>query len=225
MKTKKWRIDTPISDVKTVKNDEDQDIVVIKGYASTFEEDRDGDIVDKSAFANTKDNFMKNPVVLTDHENRVQHVVGKVISMSVDRKGLGVEVQMSNSSDEYTSMVRTKVKEGLLRAFSIGGMFGYEGAQVKEIDLLEISIVPIPANQSSLFSVAKKSLELDVEKQEDKQEQQQQEEREDQEQAEDTEQSTEKEEEKQKDFESLSDIRTDFIQRFVNIQRGDVEDA
>lgn len=139
--------------------DPQDDHIYIEGYASTFAEDRDGEIVDPNAF-NEEDMkiFMLNPTLLVDHENRVRSVAGKIVKFAVDNIGLRVRAMISNAPD--VESVRIKIKEGILRAFSIGGLFHFEGNRIKRVQLHEISIVPVPANQYSLFQLATKALNL-----------------------------------------------------------------
>jgi HK97 family phage prohead protease len=141
------------AEFKAVK--EDDGSTYVEGYASTFNEDLDGETIDQKAFDETLNDYKMNPVVLANHTNTVESVVGQTVEAKVDSNGLFVKVKLSNSDDPFTKMVREKVKEGLLRAFSIGGLFQYDYPTIKKVKLLEISIVPIPANSYSLFSMAK----------------------------------------------------------------------
>lgn len=162
---KKFNILAQFSDVKAAEDGN----VYVEGYASTFNEDLDGETITKDAFAETLDDYKMNPIVLANHTNTVESVVGKTVDAKVDNNGLWVRVQLSNSQDSFTQMVRSKVQEGLLRAFSIGGLFQYDYPKIKKVKLLEISIVPIPANSQSLFSMAKawKGLQLEEKQQEE----------------------------------------------------------
>lgn len=156
MQTKEWRIDAPFQK----SSESDDGTLYIEGYASTFAEDRDGEIVDKSAFDDTLEEYMLNPVILLDHTNKSSAVVGKAVDAKVDNIGLYIRAAIPNiKSDPVIQSTREKVKAGLLRAFSIAGMFQYDYPLIKKVRLHEISIVPVPANQYSLFTVAK-SLDL-----------------------------------------------------------------
>lgn len=138
--------------------------IYIEGYASTFGNvDLDGEIVAPDAFNETLDEYKMNPIVLANHTNSVESVVGQVVDAKVDQTGLWVRVKLSNAQDPFTTMVRQKVQEGILRAFSIGGLFQYEYPIIKKVKLLEISIVAIPANSYALFSMAKAWKGLDIE--------------------------------------------------------------
>lgn len=138
--------------------------IYVEGYASTFGNvDLDGEVVAPDAFNDTLDEYKMNPIILANHNNTVESVVGQTVDAKIDQTGLWVRVKLSNAQDEFTSMVRQKVQEGILRAFSIGGLFQYEYPVIKRVKLLEISIVPIPANSYALFSMAKAWKGLDIE--------------------------------------------------------------
>ena len=146
---------------KEVKNEDgsigDYQNVKIAGYASTNESvtvaDRGGDYIRRGAFKNTIDKFMENPVMLSDHANSTKQIVGKYTRVEEDEKGLYIEGEVSNSPE--LSNLRFQIVEGNLQTMSIGGLFQYEedGKAIKEIDLLEISLVAIPMNPDARFEV------------------------------------------------------------------------
>ena len=130
--------------------------VTLTGFASTFQgvtpADRDGDYVLPNAFDKTLLEFSKNPVMLIDHNNTVGNMVGSFTKVVPNRDGLMVQGSISNAPD--CQRVRFLVAEGHLKAFSIGGMFMYgsNGKAIEEVQLYEISLVPIPANPDALLS-------------------------------------------------------------------------
>ena len=133
--------------------------VKISGIASTFSDnpDRQGDVIMPTAFDKTIENFMrKNPMLLADHMADCMHVIGAVIEMKATKVGLEFTAEISSATDEFTKMCRTKIREGYLRTASIGGRFYYDGNKIYEVDLYELSVIPIPANADALFE--KKSL-------------------------------------------------------------------
>lgn len=130
--------------------------VIISGYASTFAAttpaDRDGDYIVDGAFDETLRQFKSNPVMLVNHDNRVQSLAGSYSKIGVNRQGLAIEGRLTNAPDMQS--VRFKVAEGHLKALSIGGFFfyGVDGRAVEKVDLFEISLVPVPANPDALIS-------------------------------------------------------------------------
>ena len=146
----------------TVRDKETQQItdyqkVTLNGFASTFAsitpEDRDGDQIGDNAFDNTIPRFMKNPVMLIDHENSVHNIAGSFTRLHASALGLEVNASVSNAPE--LRKVRFLIAEGHLKAFSIGGLFRFSDGDahvVEEIELFEISLVAVPANPDALFS-------------------------------------------------------------------------
>jgi len=136
---------------------EDYKDVTINGYLSTFEsftpKDRDGDYVKATAFDKSLGRFGKNPVMLLDHVNDIDHVAGSFTNMQKDGNGLAVIGKVSNAPE--LRKVRFLVAEGHLKTLSMGGLFlyGADGKAINEVELWEGSIVPVPANPDARFSV------------------------------------------------------------------------
>lgn len=132
------------------------DSVTIQGYASTNDVDRDGDIVPASVWEAGIKNYLKNPVILAYHDH--SEPVGRMTDHRVDEKGLFVKARISAAAEDVFNLV----KDGVLTAFSIGFRIvdaEYNSALelfvVKELELHEISVVSVPANQNTLFSLSK----------------------------------------------------------------------
>lgn len=142
--------------------------IIIEGYANTNDKDRVSDIVLPTAFTKTLPEYMENPVLLFQHNWDL--VIGTVTDAKITDKGLYVKAKISNAKD--VEDVRTKINEGALRTFSIGynEVDAVEDPTkkaniVKELELLEISVVTIPANSKAKFTVvsSEKSEEKDLE--------------------------------------------------------------
>jgi HK97 family phage prohead protease len=141
-------------DVKSITKDATGKIV-IKGYANTPDKDRVGDVVLPSAFEKSLAEYMENPVVLFQHN--WDKIIGKCVKAEVTDEGLYVEVEISGAKD--VDDVRTKILEGSLKTFSIGYNeldSDYDETKginvVKELELLEISVVTIPCNPKAKFT-------------------------------------------------------------------------
>lgn len=138
-------------------NVEDYRDVRIAGMASTFKEvtpkDREGDYVLKGAFNRTLKQFMQNPVMLLDHKNHTDSLVGSYTKVEVNDAGLYVEGILSNAPSAKS--IRFLVAEKHLKAFSMGGFFQYgkDSKGIEGVELFEISLTPIPMNPDSLFQV------------------------------------------------------------------------
>lgn len=136
----------------------------IAGYANTTTKDRSGDVVTAEAWAKGVENFRKNPVMLYQHKHDCP--IGRIENIAVDRKGIYVEGSVSEAA-EKTHGVQTLIKDGALKSFSVGfrvkdGKYNREDDSmvITDVELLEISVVSVPCNQESLFSI-RKSFESD----------------------------------------------------------------
>ena len=135
--------------------DEPIDSVYIEGYASTNDIDRHGDVVPPSVWDAGLKNYLKNPVILAYHDH--DDPVGRMVEHKVDEKGLWIKARISAASEVFNL-----VKDGVVTAFSIG--FRILDAEynavaevfvIKELELHEISVVSVPANQDTLFNLSK----------------------------------------------------------------------
>ena len=142
--------------IKSDTTDGETTSITIEGYASTDDVDRQGDIVPASVWKKGIQNYLKNPVILAYHDH--SEPVGRMVGHKVDSKGLWIKARISSAADEVFNLV----KDGILTAFSIGFRIvdaEYDAAKelfvVKELELHEISVVSVPANQNTLFSLSK----------------------------------------------------------------------
>jgi HK97 family phage prohead protease len=128
----------------------------ISGYASTFEgnADRQGDVVLAGAFAASLARHTKSgqmPVMLWAHAQ--EQPIGRWVHMEEDSKGLFVEGNLNlNTTKGRESFEHIKAGDagGLSIGFTVeeGGR-EYVGKGIfnlKKVDLLEVSVVAIPAN-------------------------------------------------------------------------------
>lgn len=132
------------------------DSITIEGYASTTDIDRHGDVIPASVWEGGLKNYLNNPVILAYHDH--DEPVGRMIEHKVDSKGLWIKARISAAAETVFNLV----KDGVLTAFSVGFRIldaEYNSAAevflVKELELHEISVVSVPANQNTLFSLAK----------------------------------------------------------------------
>lgn len=136
---------------------EDAQELLIEGWANKAVVDRTGDIITKDAWQ--LDNYSKNPIILFSHDKN--QPIGRAIVTEAKDEGLFVKAKISKSDAPEISKVRDLIKEGVLNAFSVGFDMkqsektadGYN--EIKAAELFEISVVAIPANQDSVFSLTK----------------------------------------------------------------------
>ncbi len=130
--------------------------VEIMGYASTVDVDRHGDVIPNSVWERGLENYLKNPVILAFHDHN--QPVGRMVEHKIDERGLWIKAKISKAADRVYQLVKDEV----LTAFSVG--FRIKDAEyntaaevflVKELELHEISVVSVPANQNTLFNLQK----------------------------------------------------------------------
>ena len=187
---KKYCFQVKFDKKELVQTTENERKVLIRGLASTNNLDRYSDIVEPGAFAKSIATYMLNPVMLLQHNP--EKPIGRFLSANIVPNGIEVIGEILHNEDG----VMEKVEKGVMSAFSIGyipkkyevrspdgtllateegitenapmsALFDNKNTRViKELDLLEISIVSIPANAQSVFALeaSTKSFFGDMEK-------------------------------------------------------------
>lgn len=151
------------SKVEDVANKGD---IITRGYGSTWVEDRDGEFVHPDAFdASLPDFLSMNPIMLWQHNT--DWPLGKFLDATTDQYGLdmlGVVPQPADREPDWKHLAYNSIAKGVVRTKSIGGYFRrmwdeqIERMWIREVDLMEVSIVSIPANPASIFEAAVKSV-------------------------------------------------------------------
>lgn len=128
--------------------------------ASTASIDRQGDSIQQNGWM--LDNFLKNPVVLWAHQYD-QLPVGKATSIQVTSQGLEMAFEFAPASaNEKAGQVQQLFDGGFLNAVSVGFIPAERnGNIITRAELLEVSIVPVPANQEALRLAMSKGLSID----------------------------------------------------------------
>lgn len=136
-----------------------QDITVV---ASDETLDRAGDVIKIESW--DLGNFLKNPVLLVNHDYRVESIVGMAKDLVLDHASRKLTFTPEfHELTELSKQVKSLVEEGVLKTVSVG--FIPHGPQkdgdIERNELLEISWVAVPANPSAavLNSIAAKGLE------------------------------------------------------------------
>jgi len=144
-------------DKSTITKDAAADGFYIEGLANAATRDRSGDLISPTAY--NLDNYLKNPVILLQH-NRDQPI-GRMVEHKIDDKGLWVKVFISSAAEDLYKTI-TLIKDGVLSAFSVGfrlldGKYipANDTFVITELEMLETSLVSIPCNQDSVFSESK----------------------------------------------------------------------
>lgn len=135
----------------------------IRFVASTATPDRYGDVVDQKGWDLRA--YNRNPVVLFNH-NPSQMPIGKGKAY-VENEQLMLEVEF-DQKDEMAKTIEQKVRDGFINAVSVGFQpsktisraslpsdhpyHGKSGSYFQASELLEVSIVTIPANNEATLS-------------------------------------------------------------------------
>lgn len=154
-KTKILYLDTVFTKSLAEDNSEIKSVIV-EGYASTNDVDRAGDVVSASVWEKGLQNYLKNPIILAYHDYHMP--CGRMLEHRADGKGLWIKARISEAAEDIYNLV----KDGVMTAFSIGFRIldaeynqAAEVFLIKEIELHEISVVPVPCNHNTLFSLSK----------------------------------------------------------------------
>lgn len=134
--------------------------------ASTGSLDREGDILEPGGWK--LDNFRTAPRLLWSHMAH-ELPIGKVSNIIVDALGnLVFDAELAEKENDFAKKVADLMRGGFLNTFSVGFIpLKQDGQRFLENELLEISVVNVPANPEARISLAYKSFEAELEKMEE----------------------------------------------------------
>lgn len=144
--------------------------IKVSGFLSTFKNtDRENDIVHDSAFDETVRELKKigKLPMLRDHRSDTANQIGSFTKFEIiPGKGLYVEGKISKTPE--TEHIIKLIQDGHLNTFSMGGLFKYfkngqrdskNRAIIEAVNLLEGSVVVVPANPKAIFELKSFSTE------------------------------------------------------------------
>lgn len=140
--------------------------VMIEGWASRPDIDRDFDVVDPMAFKESLPSYLANPQLLWMHD--WWHPIGAVEEIELKKEGIFVRARVEDEE------VKRYIRTGQVNSFSIsfdiqdrayepvvldedGVPTGPQVMRVTKGELLEISVVTIPSLRSARFEVVKRA--------------------------------------------------------------------
>ena len=142
----------------------------LSGYASTFgfPADSHGDVIRRGAFVDCVKKIQSEGIPLLDsHKQDSEHVLGTVISAHEDEHGLFIKARLADTP--RVEEIRQKLKQGHIKKMSIGFFIeaqsfteqdGQEYRVIEKADLIEVSVVPIPANsRAEILAVKEQNLD------------------------------------------------------------------
>lgn len=140
---------------------------IVCGYGSTYEIDQGGDQVMPGAFEES----IKSRNVRFLYQHRPDMIIGKVLSLKEDEKGLWCEFEFFNDpAVPEADKAYFLAKQGVLDSFSIGfkpekagwledeEMKGGGVYQIHRLKLYEISLVTFPMNEGAVVTSLKEEL-------------------------------------------------------------------
>lgn len=151
----------------------DEEARIIEGWANTNKIDRENEIFDYAEMQKAIEDFLKNPVMFFQHDASGESI-GKWLETTVKETGLWAKGQVSKVG-EFSNHVWEKIKAGELKGLSVGFLKGPAFQKVpvvvdgmaatllKGYKIFEISLVYLPANQDSTFTIAGKSFKPEKE--------------------------------------------------------------
>lgn len=137
--------------------------IIVGAVASTGSLDREGDILEPGGWV--LDNFRTAPRLLWSHMAQ-ELPIGKVKNIIVNAMGdLVFDAEFAEKENDFAKKVADLVRGGFLNTFSVGFMpIEQDGQRYLKNELLEISMVNVPANPEARLSMEYKSFEAEMEK-------------------------------------------------------------
>lgn len=139
----------------------------VEGYAATFDREPDsyGDVIAKGAFARTLSEWSQKgqpiPLLYGHNTDDPELNIGKVTEAYEDERGLHVRAEF-DADNPKAQYVRKLAKEGRLYQFSFAYSVrdaaetqlddGAKAYELRDLDLYEVSLVQIPANQHAVVT-------------------------------------------------------------------------
>lgn len=137
--------------VKSIK----ENGIITGAVASTGSLDRDEEILEPTGW--NLDNFRKSPRLLWSHDPHLLPI-GKVTDIKINEKGLIFDAEFAEKENPFAHQVANLVKNGFINSFSVGFKpLERDGNIFKKMELLEISLVNVPANPEARLSREYKS--------------------------------------------------------------------
>lgn len=146
--------------ISSVKGFNDEEMLVSGVIGSDGSVDRHGDSINPKGWV--LDNFQKNPVILLNHDYGGLPI-GKATNVKRKDGALTFDIKFSKTY-ELAKTAYSLLKEGILNAWSVGFIpleWGKAGGEftINKMELLELSLVTVPANPNALTPRQLKSIE------------------------------------------------------------------
>lgn len=132
----------------------DESAKTIKFKISDNQPDRMGEVVDQGTW-NVKD-YLTNPILLWGHDSsQPENVLGSTLAIETEGDSTYATVRLDEDINPKAGLVWKQLLRGTLRTVSVGFInhtfeMDKDTPVLKDNELLEISVVPIPANPRAI---------------------------------------------------------------------------
>ncbi len=136
-----------------IKSYTENETLYIKGVANTGQEDMDGDIIAPDALQKIAETAINRNLHL-EHDRTIDGIIGTIVESEIT--GRGVEIKAS-ILPEYADKLKHLLNNGIKLGLSVQGIATYQDnrkEKIKDWELIEISLTPIPCDQDTMGTVA-----------------------------------------------------------------------
>ena len=135
---------------KNIQANPADEVLHIRGLANTGNTDIEGDTLTREALLDICNQATQHNLHI-DHDETIDGVLGPITRAELTPEG--VEIDADILEGKYTSRIRDLLEHGVRLGMSVRGLAERAGGNYVRVVLTEISLTPLPADQSTLGSV------------------------------------------------------------------------
>jgi hypothetical protein len=135
---------------KNIQTNPADEVLHIRGLANTGNTDIAGDTLTREALLDICNQATQHNLHI-DHDETIDGVLGPITRAELTPEG--VEIDADILEGKYTSRIRDLLEHGVRLGMSVRGLAERAGGNFVRVVLTEISLTPLPADQSTLGSV------------------------------------------------------------------------
>ena len=135
---------------KNIQANPADEVLHIRGLANTGTTDIEGDTLTREALLDICNQATQHNLHI-DHDETIDGVLGPITRAELTPDG--VEIDADILEGKYTSRIRDLLEHGVRLGMSVRGLAERAGGNFVRVVLTEISLTPLPADQSTLGSV------------------------------------------------------------------------
>lgn len=135
---------------KNIQANPSDEVLHIRGLANTGTTDIEGDTLTREALIDICNQATQHNLHI-DHDETIDGVLGPITRAELTPEG--VEIDADILEGKYTSRIRDLLEHGVRLGMSVRGFAKRAGGNFVRVVLTEISLTPLPADQSTLGSV------------------------------------------------------------------------